>query len=265
MESLRCALLRPREDHSFHIVSSERNAGEWAIRCLDSVYLQRYDRSLLRHIFIDDASDDGTHEAILRWLSEHPEHRVEYIRNNERLGGTVNNLTGFRMAAPESVVVELNGDDWLPDPGVLRFLNRVYANEDVWMTYNTPLRFRNGHYRSPRSFWAPWPRAVVKANRFREATWRCDHLHTFRARLLQHVREENLIDPQTGQYWANLDDQALYLSMFELAGRRARHIYRVTCVYNSTEWSESRSGAPELEDIHRRIRQLPKHAPLDCL
>ena len=143
VEWLRYAMVRPRKNHSFHIVSSERNAGEWAIRCLESVYSQHYDRALVRHIFIDDASDDGTHESVLRWLDAHPWHRVAYIHNTERLGGAVNNLTGFRMADRESIVVELNGDDWLPDPGVLRFLNRVYANGDVWMTYNSPLRFRN--------------------------------------------------------------------------------------------------------------------------
>ncbi len=261
IELLRYAMVRPRKNQSFHIVSSERNAGEWAIRCLESVHAQRYDRSRIRHIVIDDASDDGTHEAILGWLGERTGHRVEYIHNRERVGGTVNNLTGFRMAEPGSVVIELNGDDWLPDPGLLHFLNRVYAKAEVWMTYNSQMTFNAGKRRRPKSYLRPLPREVVAAGAMRDHPWHTAHLHTFRAELFAHVREENLIDPATGRHWANADDLALYWSLLELAGSHSRHIHRVTCVKNLTNWSESRDES-YVGELVRRIRLMPKHEPL---
>ena len=80
---------------------------------------------------------DGTPKIINNWLAEHPGNSVNFVHNGERVGMLANNLAGFRRAADGDIGIELNGDDWLPDPGVLTFLNKVYDDNDVWMTYNT--------------------------------------------------------------------------------------------------------------------------------
>ena len=136
-EILRYAVVHPRKMQRFHLVSAQRNMGDVALNCLQSVYDQKYPSDLFRHIFIDDASTDDTATLVEAWLLDHPDHRVEFIRRSDRLGMLANNLKGFELAEEDSVGIELNGDDWLPDPGVLRFLNKVYSGEDVWMTYNT--------------------------------------------------------------------------------------------------------------------------------
>ena len=136
-EGLGYLSVRPEKQVRFCIVSCGRNAGGAAAKCLDSVYLQRYDRSHVRHIFIDDASTDDSDSIIRSWLAEHPDHTVEYIRRDVRLGGTANTLHGIGLAHQDAIVVELNGDDWLEGKNVFRFLNKVYADDNVWMTYNT--------------------------------------------------------------------------------------------------------------------------------
>ena len=136
-EILRYALVRPRKLHNFYIVSTQRNGGSDVLRCLDSVYQQRYPRDRYQHLVIDDFSDDGTPDLIEAWLASHPGHGVDFVHRGDRCGGTWNTLDGIRRADPESIVIELNGDDWLPDPGVVPFLNKVYQDSKVWMTYNT--------------------------------------------------------------------------------------------------------------------------------
>jgi hypothetical protein len=74
-----------------------------------------------------------------------------------------------------------------------------------------------------------------------------------------------LIDPQTGGYWASADDLALYMAMLELAGGHARHLYRITCVYNLNEVSEASLDRAGQRDRARRIRKLPRYEPLDRL
>jgi glycosyltransferase involved in cell wall biosynthesis len=261
-EWLRYRLKRQTCDLRFDIVTCERNAREFALKCLDSVYGQDYDPGRVRHIFIDDASEDGTPELIETWLKSHPGNRVEFVHNRSRLGGTANTLTGFRMASPGAIVVELNGDDWLADRGVLSFLNRVYADPDVWMTYNTP-RYVSG----PPALWAGRiPQEIVATNAFRDmGGWISSHPHTFRRELFDHVHEEALLDPETGAFWESADDQAIYLAMLELAGGHSRHLHRALYVYNFHEQSHAYGDGAGSEARARRIRQQPKYRPLESL
>lgn len=256
------ASCRPSCSQSFCVVTCERNAGEFVLRCLDSVYSQEYPKTHIRHLFIDDASTDDTPDLIRSWLDAHPDHQVEFIANQERAGGTANTVRGFSMVPEDCIVLELNGDDWLPDPGVCAFLNRVYADEAVWMTYNT-LCYPNGQVPP----WArPYPARVVRENGFREfPDWPSSHLHTFRQRLFRHIRPEAFRDPETGELWESADDQAIYLAMLELSGTHARHLNRVTYVYNFWESSHSYEAPKETQVRALRIRQGEKYAPLDRL
>jgi glycosyltransferase involved in cell wall biosynthesis len=243
----------------FTIISCERHSGEYALRCLESVYLQNYDRDLVRHIFIDDASTDGTYEKIHEWLALHPDNRVEIIRREERCGGTFNTLAGIGSALDDSIVIELNGDDWLPDRDVLDFFNRVYADESVWMTYNS---FRNSNG-PPSANARGFTKEVIERNSFRDQKgWQASHLHTFRKRLFNHLDDSVFVDPETGVYWECADDQALYLSLLELSGRHSRHMNRITCVYNFWESSHSHKDLAGSVAVAERIRRGKRFQPL---
>ena len=252
LEVLRYSMVRPRPHHLFHIVSAQRNMGEFSLRCLQSVYDQRYPREFVRHVFIDDASTDDTPSLIDGWLRTHPDHRVEFIRNSARRGMLANNLTGFRMADATAIGIELNGDDWLPDPGVLKFLNKVYNDDDVWMTYNT-LRQTDGTI----VFQLPPPRTVRRSRSYRRVPWMTSHLRTFRVALYSQLPDGALIDPDTGALWDLSQDMAVYLSMLEMAGQHARHVYRVTCTYNPHAMSDHIRDREAQLAAEMRIRSLP--------
>jgi len=262
LEAARYALVRPRRDQRFFVVSAQRNAGQNAIRCLESVYSQRYDPTLVRHVFTDDASDDQTPALVEEWLASHPDHRVEFIRNSERKGAGANSLRAVRMAPPGWIVVELDGDDWLPDSRVFAFLNKVYDDPDVWMTYNTAMRYKGGRYRRPSRKWRPFPPEVLARGQVRtHPTDSLGPLRTFRSELLRHFRDESMVDPETGEFYA-ARDKALYFPLIELAGTHARHIYRITYVYDITE----RHKVAEVELASaEKIRRLPPYEPLEWL
>ena len=256
-EILRSVVVRPRKLHRFHIVSSERNTGHFARRCLDSVSSQRYPKSRVTHVLIDDASTDDSHQQISAWLEAHPGHRVRYIRRDVRRGMLANNLDGFAVSEPGSIGIELNGDDWLPDPGVLAFLNLVYQDPEVWMTYNT-LRQVDGDM----PFLLPPARHTRRSRSWRRAPWVTSHLHTFRIELFWSLPPEQLVDPATGRPWDMAQDMAVYLALLELGGHHARHLWRVTCCYNPHADSDHvRDRAGQLE-VEARIRAMPRCAPL---
>jgi len=214
----------------------------------------------VRHVFIDDASPDDTPTLVRQWLRDHPLHRVNFIHNSDRRRAFENNLVGFRMARRGDIVLELNGDDWLPDPGVLRFFDKVYSDPNVWTTYNT-LRQADGVL----TIALGPPRRVVEHNQLRSWRWCTSHLHTFRYELFTLIDDQMFRNPETGAYWEIAHDQATYLPMIELAGRHARHIYRVTYVYNYHSMSDEVVDSSGQRAAAAAIRTLPVHEPLDAL
>ncbi len=249
----------PTEYRFFHIVSCERNAGEAAVKCLQSVYDQDYPRGSIRHVFVDDDSTDKTREMVEKWMNDHQDHSVVYIKTSNRRGGCANTLCGFRMAKPGEIVAELNGDDWLPDSGVLSFLNRVYEDENVWLTYNSTcypdMRMRLNCIRLADRI----GRGMKHHRRERALLrWPVSHMHTFRSELFTHLPEEKMLDPETGLYWENADDVAIYLSLCELAGPHIRHVYRYTYVQNIREYSEVNvDGSGQSNRSRRIVSQSP--------
>jgi glycosyltransferase involved in cell wall biosynthesis len=253
-------MVRPRKNQRFHIVSAQRNMGRIALQCLQSVYEQHYPKNLVRHVFYDDASTDSTPDLVQDWLADHPDHCVTFIRNSNRRGMLANNLGGFHEARDGDIGIELNGDDWLPDPGVFRFLNKVYDDGDVWMTYNT-LRQTDGTI----IFQLPPPRAVRRNFTYRQEPWTTSHLRTFRIELFRLIPEQHLKDPTTGDYWDMAPDMAVYLSMLEMAGEHAHHLYRITCTYNPHAMSEHIRDRKAQLSADQRIRALPPCQPLQAL
>lgn len=252
------ASVTPSHPQRFYVVSCARNAGEAAVRCLDSVYGQRHPSDRIEHVYLDDASSDDTRQRIRGWLGTHPDHRVTYIETTARRGGTKNTLVTFREAPLGSIVVELNGDDWLPDDGVLAHLDTLYADPSVWMTYNS-CAFSDGRMRALNR---PYPDATVRDGSYRDADWHAGALRTFRAELFSHVADDELIDPATGTYWESADDMVIFLALLELSGGHARHVERATYVYNHRETSEDRRDLAGGRKRGERIRAMPRHAPL---
>jgi glycosyltransferase involved in cell wall biosynthesis len=252
----------PVKLHRFWIVSCGHGAAEFIERHLDSVHSQKYSRDHFAHLVIDDASTDGAAARAESWRRRHPEARLEIVSNAERRGGCRNYTDGFRRGQPGDIVLQVDTDDWLPDENVLAFLNMIYHDSDVWMTYNSWV-LPDG--RRGVNCW-PIGSAVVERNGYREHEWISSHLHSFRRPLFDHVLDESLIDPTTGEFWTSAVDQAQFLPMMELAGRHARHLERACYVYNLGSQSiVMGSRRAEQEAAARRIRSMKAYVPLDRL
>jgi glycosyltransferase involved in cell wall biosynthesis len=262
VQSVRQQVFVPRVHHDFFIVTAAYGASAHIAKTLRSVACQRYPKRRIHHLVIDDASPDGTSDLVRRWIADAaPRHDVALWANDANQGGCANYTRGFRAAPSDSIVLQLDGDDWLPDLEVLSYLNMLYHDPDLWMTYNswrTPRgRPAIHHYRVPED--------VIAGGELRRHSWRSSHLHSFRARLFRHVRDESLIDPETGSWWRYAVDQSHYLPMLELAGSRARHLDRFTYVYNLHEASVLNLRREEQLACERRIREQAPYVPLDAL
>ncbi len=251
-ELLRFAVVKPDYELTFWVVSAQYNAGEAILRCLDSVYNQSLPRSRVRHIFIDDASTDGTPELIAGWLREHPDNNVEYIRNAENKNMAHNLHTAFKRAPAGSIAMQLDGDDWLHDSEALEFLSRVYASRDIWATYNTWQSSDGRCLGQTRRYTSQ----VCAGNTFRTAPWNAGHLKTFRSELYRQVPDAYMRDQRTGYWWNSSADQAFFLCILELAGSHIYATQRLMYTYYIREHTTLCSYSAEQEDCRREIRKL---------
>jgi hypothetical protein len=144
---------------------------------------------------------------------------------------------------------------------VLSYLNLLYQDPEVWMTYNTWV-FPDGRAALNCQ---PIAERVVRENTFRDAPWSSSHLHSFRAKLFRHVRDESLTDPETGDFFRSAVDMAHYFPMLELAGSHARHVQRVLYVYNLNATSIQSHDRERQLACEKRIRALERYRPLAAL
>ncbi len=122
----------------FAIYSYQQAA--WCQRALRSIFEQEYDN--FRVIFFDDGSSDDTFEKVQAFaLENNQEHRIILIRNEERLGPVACLYRAVDQSLDEEIVLPMDGKNWLLHEQVLRRLNAVYQNPDVWFTVMNPMQY----------------------------------------------------------------------------------------------------------------------------
>ncbi len=195
---------------------------------LDSIRAQDYDN--FHVLYIDDCSPDGTGSLVQEYLDEHNMHdRVHLIRNVERKGAMCNQYEAIHQhCSDDDIVVICDGDDRFAHPHVLSYINEVYNQSDIWLTYGQFVEYPSGI----RGFCIPMPAHIVNDNAFRKFSHMPSHLRTFYAGLFKQVRVEDFM--MNGEFLEMACDVAAMMPMIEMA--RAGHfkfIPHVLLEYNA--------------------------------
>src|SRR5436190_21570603 len=120
-------------------------------RCLTSVRAQRYP-AWTAAVTIDPAGD-RTFERALDAAEGDP--RFSIVRNPCRLYSMANLIAGIGRldAAPEDVIVVLDGDDWLHGDTALDTIADTYRRHGCWMTYGSWISNDPTHCGVQRGLW----------------------------------------------------------------------------------------------------------------
>ena len=223
---------------------------------LGSVFSQDY--SNYRVIYIDDASQDGTADSVEKLTKRHNQKsRMRLIRNTERKGALANIYTAIHQCCEDKeIIVSLDGDDWFYDNQVLKKINAVYLEKQVWLTHGTMMEFP---YHT--CDWSvPIPEEIIDSNAFRK--YRCpSHLRTFYAWLFKEIKIEDL--QYNGEFFKMTWDQAIMFPMIEMAGRRHAFISDVTYVYNVVNPINDNKVDPQLQNnLEAYIRSMEPYLPI---
>ena len=241
----------------FSIIIPTYNNQEWCVQNLRSVLEQEYDNFDI--IIIDDCSSDMNIACIEECLCTYPlPCIVTLICNDARYGPAANRYQAIHRCDDDAILIFLDGDDFLANHTVLNYLNTVYQDDDVWMTYGQYIF----HTSSKRGWTSEIPSWVKQYGMLRNYGWVCGHLRTARAWLAHQVK---LIDLWfDGTYVPMATDVALFMPMLEKSGYHTRYCSEVLCVYNDNTSLNMSTVNPRLQrSLDKIIRARPAYAALE--
>lgn len=204
------------------VMTTVYNAENYIERCLGSLMGQKFRN--FKCFIIDDMSTDSTVKRARDMVNG--DDRFVIIVNEEKTfknGNYEKVLSQMSGIDENDVVVELDGDDWLPDSKVLERINEVYQDNNVWIT-NGSFKYSSG----PMGFSSP----QTDFDNLRTARFTASHLRTWRVFLWRGIRDEDHKD-SNGVYWKVNGDLAYMLPMLEMAGpEHYRFLPEVNLIYN---------------------------------
>ena len=247
------------KQNRFIVISTVYNKSKWVRFNVNSIKQQNYANYLA--VYGYDTSTDDTLEHLTDAVKDDPKFSIFHNLNPgcflNCFMGTYQHLNDLGEIQPDDIIVEVDGDDWLLHPFVLQYLNQIYQNENIWMTYGQYITYPAGELGG--HFHLHLDDNIDKTNSYRTNVFPYSHLKTYKAFLLDRLTDEDLIDPITGKYFNAAADFALCIPLVEMSGKS--RIFRVNeplYVYNVSQdlESETNNRVDLQKQVEQRIRQI---------
>lgn len=211
------------------------NNRDVCVENLKSVYKQDYEN--YRVIITDDCSEDGTADAIWKYVKAHgQEHRTHLIRNKIRRKSLANHYSAvLNLKDSDDVLIHLDGDDFLKDKSVFKFVNRMYQDPEIWVTYGQYMNWPENQTVLPKmGYCKEIPKGIVRTRNYRRFFF-YGHLRTCRAWLARHIKLEDCISEHTpckGNFYEASSDLAFMFPILEMADGRYKFNPKVLYLRN---------------------------------
>lgn len=244
----------------FKIVVPSFNSLDYLPKTLASIESQTYKNYDV--CLIDDASSFEKQREIIREYAERNHWATIFHKKNA--GALASIVEGIKhlKCQDEDVIVMLDGDDWLYDDQVLSKLDKIYSEGHVYLTWGQfetyPPHCIQMNYADEIDD------EIIEKKLYRKITDIFCHLKTYKYRLFREIKDKDLRDPKSGEYFRVSWDKALMYPMLEMAGRNVRFVEDLLYVYNIdnplNDFKISRNEQIEATDY---IRSLPVYPTLN--
>jgi glycosyltransferase involved in cell wall biosynthesis len=147
----------------------------------------------------------------------------EYDKKLYQAGNFDRTIRNNPNISDNELLIEVDGDDWLPDSKVFERINNVYEDPNVWIA-NGSFKYSNGQpgFSSPQT----------NFDNLRQNRFTASHIRTWRAFLWRNIKEEDLRD-ENGNYWQWSGDLCFMYPMLEMSGsEHYRFMPEINYVYN---------------------------------
>lgn len=213
-------------------------------------------------IIYNDASTDRTGVMIDDFIKRFGDQRFRVIHNTENRKALANIVDGFNQLDskndPESVLMVIDGDDYLFCEYSLEQVAQYYDRMNVVLTYGSFIQWPTGELTFPRVF----PQEVIENRAYRQHPFITSHLRTFKSKLWYEIKDEDLRD-NDGSYFKTGWDVAFMMPMLEMAGKRFAYIPNILYVYN--RWnpiSDDVINSADQGRVDRLIRTRKRYSPI---
>lgn len=222
-----------KKERRLTVISPVWNAEQYIENCVRSVAAQLYDN--YHHYIVDDCSDDNTVEVAnntIASLDEDIREKFTIVKNKKRVGALENQMTHIDSADEDSVIVLLDGDDWLcPNPDIFNYLNEQYPQNE--MTYGSCYSVADRINLIAQEY----PRDVRENKTYREYrkhAWGIPytHLRTFTKELYMRSDRRKLYNSDGEIYKAAGDTALLYMLLEEAFPDKIKAVKRPLVIYN---------------------------------
>lgn len=240
----------------FKIIVPTYNSAPWIEGCLRSIAEQTHRE--FECLVIDDASTDSTLEVLAGLRLDE---RFTILRNPVNLGPLANTWFGFERLGCrrdlEAVLTIVDGDDRLAHSRAFEIVRGAYETDpNLLLTY--------GNYANDRSpdigMCGRFNDATIQQRNFRKVDCCVSCLRTFKARLWNGLKREDLIDPKTRRFFSAGGDVAYLLPLLDMAGSRFKFIDEIIYYYNTRNpISDSQIRAQEQIRVDKIIRGMAKY------
>tara|TARA_Y100000593_G_C4322258_1_gene344525 strand:+ start:266 stop:1012 length:747 start_codon:yes stop_codon:yes gene_type:complete len=245
-------------NNHFKIIIPSYNNEKWLKACIRSVKKQNYTN--YQCIIVDDCSEDRSAEIIEKEI-EGLENFV-FVHNKERKLALRNIYEAIELSQPnqEDVVITLDGDDFLYGSEVLNKVNDAYTTTDCWMTYGSYAEFPSNQR---GKFCKKIPDNIIENNSFRESQWMSSHMRTFKIKLWNQIKKEDLLEPD-GRFCDGAWDMVFMFPMLEMSGQKSHFIEDILYIYNrSNPLNEDKVDHRRLIMSEQRIRKMKKYGRVE--
>jgi glycosyltransferase involved in cell wall biosynthesis len=202
----------------------------------------------------DDMSTDKTVEIVKKTIQG--DSRFILIENHCKFyqPGNYDQVIRFRAIDGNEICVEVDGDDWLANPNVLKKINDIYKDPNVWMTSGS-FKYHDG-----RPGFANPPNTEMDV---RKQVFMMSHLRTWKAWLWKKIEIEDLKD-ENGNYWEVAGDLSFMFPMFEMSGlEHYRFLTDINYIYNeSNPLNDHKVDIQKVMLTTRKIRNKPPYKKL---
>lgn len=204
------------------ILTTLYNAEKYIQKCITSLMNQTMDDFTC--YITDDLSTDRSVRIVESLIRN--DDRFILIKNKQKMyqpGNYDQVLRNNPEIEDNEVVVELDGDDWLPDNNALQRIEDVYSDNDIWIA--------NGSFKYSTGAPGFASEQIIDEN-LRQKRFTATHIRTWRAFLWRKINQEDLKD-RDGIYWKVTGDLSFMYPMLEMSGQEHyKFMSDINYVYN---------------------------------
>jgi len=223
-------------------------------------YIQRSILSVMSQNFKDykcyitsDKSTDNSVDLVNQIIKN--DERFELVEDTDiklyQTGNFDRNIRNNKEIDDNEVLVEVDGDDFLPDVNVLDRINNVYKDPNVWIA-NGSFQYANS---SPG-----FSQAQTDFDNLRASRFTASHIRTWRAFLWRNIKPEDLRD-ENGDYWQWSGDLCFMFPMLEMSGpEHYKFMNDINYIYNEDNIiNEHKVDMSMVNDHASKIRSKEKY------